>query len=685
MLEDKNMKKMMMVVVMVLGCVIGVMGQDDWFEKELKKAQRGNVKSQFYIGTYYEKGEHSCTQDYDKALYWYVECVKNGDYKERYHHAYMGNSGLQEENLAAWAICDCFESWKNRDKLKNPSTAFQMVNDAVKKRGSYILKKLLADWYYDGFGVTEDRVKAFALYKELYPEHQYEVGSYPYSGFKRMVWCYYEGTGTPVDYKKAMMCDRFKDSHVSALSDSKLLNIYTKGDRCDRELNDLLFQYFDARVQFYIRNWIENAARGWGENGIYMNGKYYGRDEKAYANNSSFNAYYCSPYAAYCYGNAYETGRTVPVDIKQAKLYYAFAIKRSSAYEEVNQLAQQALDRLNGIQPQQIVNLPTITIQSPSSSASTSYRLKACIKSNSQISSVKVTANGSVVINNSRGIDPVVNNDCAYFIDQNLTLRSGSNTIVVSVTNAKGTESKTLNVTVSGTPPTPPQPQKTERRIAFVVGNSNYQNAVSLKNPVNDATDIAAKLKEFGFTVILRSNLNRENFDNAISDFGRQAKNYDVALFYYAGHGIQYKSNNYLIPIDARLTEEYKIQYECVNAGIVLSAIENVNKKIVILDACRNNPFSESWHRSLEEYGLAQMNAPDATFIAYSTSPNKTAVDGFGRNSPFTAAFLEVLNVRGLSISDVFMKVNQKVRAATNNRQKPWTSNSFYENFIFNK
>lgn len=674
------MKRILMLLLMVFGCVTSGMAQDEWFEKELKKAQRGNAKSQFYVATYYEKGE-GCTQDYDKALYWYVECVKNGDYNGDYHNMYMLESGGKRENLAAWAISNCFESWKNRKDLKNPATAFQMVDDAVKKSGSYILKKLLADWYYDGFGVTEDHARAFALYEELF-KHQYEFGSYPYSGFRRMVLCYYEGSGTPVDYKKAMMCDRFK-AGGSALSDNQLLNIYITGDRYDKALNDLLFEYFSLRVDSYIRTWIENAARGWGDNGIYMNGKFYGRDEKTYANNSSFNAYNCSPYAAYCYGNAYETGRNVPVDIKQAKLYYAFAIKRAESarypnqYNEVKQLAQQALDRLNGngIRPPQPSNLPNITFLSPSSSSSTSYNLKACIKSSSQISGVKVTLNGSMVINRTRGFDPVPNDGCAYTIDQTLTLKNGfRNEIIVSITNSKGTKTDTLYVSVGGSPI---PPQSKEKRVALVIGNSNYQIS-PLKNPVNDATDIAAKLRNLGFQVTLKTDLTHYGFDNTLKNFENQAKGSEIALVFYAGHGMEADGVTYLIPTDAPIYDLAKLKYESVDANYMLEKIGGAKKKIVILDACRNLPGQ----RDPMHGGLGILSATNA-FFAYSTSPGTTASDGLGRNSPYTSALLAALDYKNMTLPQLFQKVSQEVTIKSS--QIPWTSSSLVDDVILNK
>ena len=317
--------------------------------------------------------------------------------------------------------------------------------------------------------------------------------------------------------------------------------------------------------------------------------------------------------------------------------------------------------------------LPTITFQSPSSSTSTSYRLKACIKSNSQISSAKVTVNGSVVINNSRGIDPVVNNDCAYFIDQNLTLRSGSNTIVVSVTNAKGTENKTLNVTVSGTHPTPPQPP--------------------LKNTINDANAIESKLKQCGFEVIKKTDLRTAaDVQNAINDFGARARNgYDVALFFYSGHGINYNNESWIAPTDAQISCLQDIPKQCANAGWIMDATSGVKNRIVIFDACRNLPNlrdCENPHRDIEGHinGITEFKKGGGAFIAYATSFGEVSGDGpDGGNGIYTGELLKVLDIPNLNILDVFSETATRVHNKTKGNQNPTNTSAFYSRFIFNK
>ena len=215
-----------------------------------------------------------------------------------------------------------------------------------------------------------------------------------------------------------------------------------------------------------------------------------------------------------------------------------------------------------------------------------------------------------------------------------------------------------------------------------------YDSNLKLTNPSNDATDLAARLSKLGFTVVRSLNQTKQGMDNAIQTFSSRAKGADVALFFYAGHGIQYQGDNYLVPVDAQLPSEEYVKYNCTNANIVLDVMERLgcNMKIVILDACRNNPFARSWHRSTAGGGLGIMNAPKGTFIAFSTSPGDVALDGTNgeRNSPYTTALLQTLDKQGLSITDFFQEVLERVATATNERQTPWTSNSFRGKFVFN-
>lgn len=207
-----------------------------------------------------------------------------------------------------------------------------------------------------------------------------------------------------------------------------------------------------------------------------------------------------------------------------------------------------------------------------------------------------------------------------------------------------------------------------------------------LANPENDANDIGARLQQLGFDVMLYNNLNQEDFKKAIDKFGIRLADYDVGLFYYAGHGIQVKGNNYLIPVDANLRTENDVEYDCINAGRLLAKMEDAGSitNIIILDACRDNPFERSWRRATHGLGLAFMTAPAGSLISYATSPGTTASDGTGKNGLFTTALLEYIDDPGLSVLEMFQKVRIYVRENSNGEQIPWESTSLEGNFYFN-
>ena len=222
-------------------------------------------------------------------------------------------------------------------------------------------------------------------------------------------------------------------------------------------------------------------------------------------------------------------------------------------------------------------------------------------------------------------------------------------------------------------------------RTALVIGNGTYPNA-PLTNPVNDATDVAAALRALGFEVLSYTNLDQNSMKRAIREFGTKLKlKGGAGLFYYAGHGVQVKGINYLIPVGTEINSEEEVEYEAVEAGLALAQMEAAKNSIniVILDACRNNPFARSY-RSADK-GLAQINAPSGTLIAYSTAPGSVASDGSGRNGLYTQELLKQIRKPGLSIEDVFKQIRISVRSATSGSQTPWESSSLTGEFYFNQ
>jgi len=217
------------------------------------------------------------------------------------------------------------------------------------------------------------------------------------------------------------------------------------------------------------------------------------------------------------------------------------------------------------------------------------------------------------------------------------------------------------------------------RRIALVIGNGNYQypdNLPKLTNPVNDAEDVAKALRGFGFEVIERKNQTLEAMNQTIAEFGSRIGGSEAALFYFAGHGIQVKNQNYLMPVNAKIESEAMVPYQGVNINQVLDEMDNGKSgaNIVMLDACRNNPISGKF-RSGKSRGLASPGStPKGTVIVYATDPGNVAADGDGRNGLFTAGLLTAFKGKNLSLDDVLTVASAEVERASGQTQTPYVN-----------
>jgi uncharacterized caspase-like protein len=228
------------------------------------------------------------------------------------------------------------------------------------------------------------------------------------------------------------------------------------------------------------------------------------------------------------------------------------------------------------------------------------------------------------------------------------------------------------------------------KRIALLIGNGGYQHVPTLPNATNDATALAAALRNAGFqSVTLKTDLKRDEIMAALSDFARAADSADWAVVYYSGHGIEYRGANYLIPIDARLLVDRDIDLEAVDIGKVMSTVEGAKRlRLIILDACRNNPFLDSMKRTIATRavtrGLAPVEPDAGSLIVYAAKHGETALDGDGNDSPF-AALINRLQTPNLEIRRLFDLVRDDVLASTNKRQQPFTYGSLSgsEDFYF--
>lgn len=221
-----------------------------------------------------------------------------------------------------------------------------------------------------------------------------------------------------------------------------------------------------------------------------------------------------------------------------------------------------------------------------------------------------------------------------------------------------------------------------ERRVALVIGNAAYADA-PLANPVNDATDMAKALEDAGFKVILRRNASTREMRQAIRDFGAELRRADVGLFYFAGHGVQVRGNNYLLPVGADIQSEADAEDLAIDANYALRTMEDAQAKvtILVLDACRNNPFTRAFRSATR--GLAQMNAATGSVIAFATAPGSVAADGAGRNGVYTKHLLANLQQGDSDILKVFQRTRAGVVKETAGRQTPWESTSLIGDFHF--
>jgi peptidoglycan hydrolase-like protein with peptidoglycan-binding domain len=221
---------------------------------------------------------------------------------------------------------------------------------------------------------------------------------------------------------------------------------------------------------------------------------------------------------------------------------------------------------------------------------------------------------------------------------------------------------------------------KADRRVAFVVGNGAYKNVAQLPNPPIDAKAIAGVLRNVGFDVVEGTNLSRDKMTEKLLDFGKKAQGADVAVFFYAGHGIAISGTNYLLPVDADIKSEMDVKLgAAINIDLTLDqTMGDAKVKLVFLDACRDNPFAakikSNATRSVSvQQGLAEMKSGEGTLIAFATGPGQTALDGQeGTNSPFTRALIAHITQPGLEIQQAMTEVRAQVNEETNKGQLPW-------------
>ena len=227
------------------------------------------------------------------------------------------------------------------------------------------------------------------------------------------------------------------------------------------------------------------------------------------------------------------------------------------------------------------------------------------------------------------------------------------------------------------------------KRVALVVGNSAYRNVPELPNPANDAGDVAAALNRLGFSVTLIANASFEEMRRGLIALGREAAGADMAVMYFAGHGMEMSGENWLIPIDAELKKDIDAENEVISLRSVMLQVSNTTSLgLVVLDACRNNPFAAKMHRALAlraatAGGLGRIEPVGNVLVAYAARDGTTALDGDGRNSPFTTALLHNIETPGIEVTFMFRNVRDDVMEATRNEQQPFVYGSLSRRAIY--
>ncbi|MEG0836215.1 MAG: caspase family protein [Christensenellaceae bacterium] len=223
------------------------------------------------------------------------------------------------------------------------------------------------------------------------------------------------------------------------------------------------------------------------------------------------------------------------------------------------------------------------------------------------------------------------------------------------------------------------------RLTALIIGISKYPDGAALKNPSNDAEDISKAMTDLGFTVIQKIDCTAEEIDRAVTSFRDNLNSNDIGLFYFAGHGMQVKGENYLNAIDTNFDNEISAKHSSYPLSQIIEVMDACSNKtnLIILDACRNNPFIRAWNRTSDQRGLASVYTPKGTLIGFATSPGEVAADGKNRNGSYTEALLKHINTLDIPIEDLFKRVRNTLSVITNGRQTSWEHTSLAGDFHF--
>ncbi len=330
------------------------------------------------------------------------------------------------------------------------------------------------------------------------------------------------------------------------------------------------------------------------------------------------------------------------------------------------------------------VSVPVIMWRTPSPKATVvhdiDYKISLCISSKEKPRDIQVFVNDKLKIKNA--VNGLKSNgaSCNFMFERSLNLRPGDNIVKVIVKNGAGQTTSETRKIVYNTEKT-----KANKRYALIIGNSAYEMG-ALRNPKNDANAMAAELTKLGFDVVVHTDQTQKEMVEAVKAFGEKiSTNKGIGLFFFAGHGLQVGGENYIVPIDAHISNLDDIEQEAVNLNRITGEMDYAKNdmNIIILDACRNNPFEGS--ESASGKGLASLTAPSGTIIAFATAPGSVASDGVGQNGLYTQELLKSISKPGNVIEDVFKEVRRNVYKMSQQKQTPWENSSLFDNFYFKK
>jgi len=306
------------------------------------------------------------------------------------------------------------------------------------------------------------------------------------------------------------------------------------------------------------------------------------------------------------------------------------------------------------------------------------FSLQICLSSEAESANLSLYLNEKEIdhLNDIKLIDK----ECAYNYIRNIDLDEGENAIKIIISDANGSSTFLRKIIY--------QPKKKSYRgLALLIGNSKYLHTGDLENTINDATAMAEALEALGFEVMLANDLGQEEMKKTLGFYLAKLRDYNTGIFFYAGHGIQYEGKNFMIPVDASLKNNKEIEESCFDTGRLLAnmSLMELNTSVMILDACRNNPFKGLGQEISDiNSGLTGTDAPAGSLVAFATAPGKTASDGVDKNGLYTQEILNTIYKQDLKIEELFKRVRVSVMSKSKNRQIPWETSSLINDFYFN-